>query len=143
MGHVVSKNGIQPDPKNVKSVQDWPIPRSATEVRAFFVHITVKFIRDFAHHSVSLHALTEKNASLCWISQCQDIFTYLKNALSNPPVVSFLDFTLPFSLYTDTSGSAIGAVLAQKQGHQEKVIAYASHVLTKAETKWSAYDREF
>ena len=35
LGHVVSKDGIQPDPRNVKSVQDWPIPRSATEVRAF------------------------------------------------------------------------------------------------------------
>ena len=45
-----------------------------------------------------------------------DAFTYLKHALSNPLVVSFPDFTLPFSLYTDASGSAIGAVLAQKQG---------------------------
>lgn len=33
-------------------------------------------------------------------------------------------------------------MLAQKQGHQEQVIAYASHVLTKAERKWSTYYRE-
>lgn len=57
-----------------------------------------------------------------------------------PPVVAFPDFTVPFLLYTDASCSA-GAVLAQKQT-QEKVIAYASHVLTKAERKWSTYDRE-
>lgn len=67
---------------------------------------------------------------------------YLKHALSNPPVVSFPDFTLPFSLYTDASSTAIGSVLAQKQGQQEKVIAYVSHALTKAERKWSTYDRE-
>lgn len=144
LGHVVSKDGIQPDPRNVKSVQDWPTPRSATEVRAFLGLCSYyrKFIRSFAHHSVPLHALTEKNAPFQWTSQCQDAFTYLKHALTNPPVVSFPDFTVPFSLYTDASGSAIGAVLAQRQGDQEKVVAYASHVLTKAERKWSTYDRE-
>lgn len=144
LGHVVSKDGIQPDPRNVKSVQDWPIPRSATEVRAFLGLCSYyrKFIRNFAHHSVPLHALTEKNAPFHWTVQCQDAFTYLKHALTNPPVVAFPDFTLPFFLYTDASCSAIGAVLAQRQGHQEKVIAYASHVLTKAERKWSTYDRE-
>ena len=144
LGHVVSKNGIQPDPQNVKSVQDWPTPRSATEVRAFLGLCSYyrKFIRSFAHHSVPLHALTEKNAPFQWTSQCQDAFTYLKHALSNPPVVTFPDFSLPFSLYTDASCSAIGAVLSQRQGHQDKVIAYASHVLTKAERKWSTYDRE-
>lgn len=144
LGHVVSKNGIHPDPRNVKSVQDWPAPRSATEVRAFLGLCSYyrKFIRNFAHHSVPLHALTEKNALFQWTSQCQDAFTYLKHALSSPPVVAFPDFTLSFSLYTDASCSAIGAVLAQRQGHQEKVIAYASHVLTKAERKWSTYDRE-
>lgn len=57
-------------------------------------------------------------------------------------MVAFPDFTVPFSLYTDASGSAIGAVLAQRQGNQEKMVAYASHVLTKAERKWSTYDRE-
>lgn len=144
LGHVVSKNGIQPDPKNVKSVQDWPIPRTVTEVRAFLGLCSYyrKFIKNFAHHSVPLHALTEKKALFHWTSQCQDAFTYLKHALSNPPVVTFPDFTLPFSLHTDASGSAIGAVLAQKHGQQEKVIAYASHVLTKAEKNWSTYDRE-
>jgi len=44
----------------------------------------------------------------------------MKHALTNPPVVAFPDFTVPFSLYTDASGSAIGAVLAQRQGNQEK-----------------------
>lgn len=144
LGHIVSKNGIQPDPRNVKSIKDWPTPRSATEVRAFLGLCSYyrTFIRNFAHHSVPLHALTEKHSLFQWTSQCQDAFTYLKHALSTPPVVAFPDFSLPFSLYTDASCSVIGAALAQKPGHQEQVIAYASHVLTKAERKRSTYDRE-
>uniref|UniRef100_A0AAV2M1F1 Reverse transcriptase RNase H-like domain-containing protein n=1 Tax=Knipowitschia caucasica TaxID=637954 RepID=A0AAV2M1F1_KNICA len=42
----------------------------------------------------------------------------------------------------DASCTAVGAVLGQKQEQTEKVVAYASHVLTKAEKKWSTYDRE-
>ncbi|KAK2919149.1 hypothetical protein Q8A73_003520 [Channa argus] len=93
---------------------------------------------------IELHAgqYLEKNAPFQWTLQCQDAFNYLKHALSKPPLVAFPDFTVPFILYTDASCPAIGAVLSQKQEHQEKVIAYASHVLTKAERKWSTYDRE-
>lgn len=137
LGHVVSKMAFNQKPRNVKSVQDWPVSHPATEVFRFLGLCSYyrKFIRNVAHHSFPLHALTEKNAFFQRTSQCQDPFTYLKHALSSPPVVAFTDFTLPFSLYTDASGSAIGAVLAQRQGHQEKVTAYASHVLTKAERK--------
>ncbi|KAK7926034.1 hypothetical protein WMY93_008344 [Mugilogobius chulae] len=31
LGHIVSGQGVQPDPRNVSSVQNWPIPRTATE----------------------------------------------------------------------------------------------------------------
>ncbi|KAL6456587.1 hypothetical protein MHYP_G00351310 [Metynnis hypsauchen] len=144
LGHVVSKDGIQPDPRNVQCVADWPTPHTPTEVRAFLGLCSYyrKFIRNFARHAVPLHALTEKNVPFQWTSQCQDAFTYLKHVLSNPPVVAFPDFSLPFFLYTDASCSAIGAVLAQKHSNHENVVAYASHVLTKAERRWSTYDRE-
>ncbi|KAK3568728.1 hypothetical protein QTP86_014757, partial [Hemibagrus guttatus] len=35
LGHVVSRKGLQPDPKNTEKVLNWPIPRSPSEVRAF------------------------------------------------------------------------------------------------------------
>lgn len=65
------------------------------------------------------------------------------NMLSQtPPVVTFPDFTFPCSLYTDASCSAIGTVLSERQGHRDKIVAYASHVLTKAKNKWSTCNRE-
>ena len=35
LGHVVSKNGIQTDPKKVKAIRKWPVPTNVTEVRSF------------------------------------------------------------------------------------------------------------
>ena len=35
LGHVVSKEGIQTDPKKVEAICKWPIPTNMTEVRSF------------------------------------------------------------------------------------------------------------
>ena len=57
-----------------------------------------------------------------------------------------LVFSIPtgstFYLDTDASKNGIGAVLSQKQGGIERVIAYGSRSLTKAETNYCATRRE-
>jgi len=35
LGHVVSSEGIQVDPKKIETVQSWPRPSSAIEIRIF------------------------------------------------------------------------------------------------------------
>ena len=35
LGHVVSKDGIQVDPKKIEAVADWPRPTTVTEIRSF------------------------------------------------------------------------------------------------------------
>ena len=34
-GHIVSKNGISPDPEKIKAIINWPIPKNVKQVRAF------------------------------------------------------------------------------------------------------------
>ena len=36
LGHVVSKDGIQVDPKKIEAVAEWPGPTTVTEIRNFF-----------------------------------------------------------------------------------------------------------
>ena len=46
LGHIVSKDGIETGKKKVIAIQEWPIPRTVTEVRRFlgFTNYYHKFI---------------------------------------------------------------------------------------------------
>ena len=81
--------------------------------------------------------------SFNWTSECQQSFEHLRNHLSSLPVLSYPNFKLPFLLDTDTSNDAIGAVLSQldEQGN-ERVLAYASRLLSKAERNYCVTRKE-
>ncbi|KAK7906740.1 hypothetical protein WMY93_015352 [Mugilogobius chulae] len=144
LGHVLSAEGLQPDPRNTCKVRDWPVPTSATEVRAFLGLCSYyrRFVRDFARHASPLVSLTGKNVPFSWTAECQEAFEFLRHALCAEPVMCHPDFTQPFVLYTDASQVAVGSVLTQSVDGLEKVVAYASHALSATERKWSTYDRE-
>ena len=59
------------------------------------------------------------------------------------PILQYPDFKRPFVLYTDTSGTGLGAVLSQKDDeNRERVIAYASKSLNKAESNYGITDQK-
>lgn len=69
-------------------------------------------------------------------------FETLKNYLTTPPILAYPDWNREFILFTDASNYGLGAVLSQIQNRKEVVIAYASRHLNKAETKYSATEKE-
>ena len=77
-----------------------------------------------------------------WTETCQNAFEALKGKLVSAPILAFPNTTDTFILDTDASNLAIGAVLSQKQGEVEKVIAYESRALTKEERNYCVTRRE-
>ena len=144
LGHVITSEGIQPDPEKIKVVQEYPVPKSVKDVRAFMglTNYYRKFVKGFAHIASPLHDLTKKGASFLWTDDCQKAFETLKTALTQAPILAYPDFTQPFQLATDASNDAIGMVLGQKHNGKEVVIAYAGRKLSPAERNYSTTERE-
>ena len=144
LGHVISDKGIQPDPDKLKSVREWPVPTGKDEVRSFlgFLSYYRRYVKNFALLAEPLIALTRKNAKFKWDADCEMAFVKLRHVLIDYPILAYPDFTQPFVLTTDASATGLGAVLSQGEGMQEKVIAFASRTLTKAERNYSATERE-
>ena len=71
----------------------------------------------------------------------------MKLALLSAPILAFPDFAsppdkAPFVLYTDASAVGIAGILSQTQDGQERVIAYLSRSLNKAERNYATAQRE-
>lgn len=74
---------------------------------------------------------------IIWTTEHQEIVSKFVEILTNPPVLAYPNFDLPFVLHTDASNQGLGAVLYQKQDNKLKVIGYGSRTLTPAEKKLS------
>ena len=50
LGHILSKDGIETDPKKITAIQEWPVPKTVTEVHSFldFTNYYCKCIPKYA-----------------------------------------------------------------------------------------------
>lgn len=145
LGHIVSADGVQTDPSKTEKVAQWPIPKTRKEVQQFLglANYYRRFVKDFATIAKPLHRLTEKTAKFEWTSECQTAFEEIRQRLVTAPILAFPDYERVFILDTDASDTGIGAVLSQVQEDgSERVIAYASRVLTKPERRYCVTRRE-
>jgi hypothetical protein len=144
LGHVVSKEGTRPDPGKVEAVVHFPIPKTITSVRSFLglTGYYRKYIRGYSRMVGPLFELTKKDVAFVWDVGCQQAYQALKVALVNAPVLTRPDFRRTFWLDVDWSPKGVGAILSQKEGKSEKVIAYASKSLTKAQRKFHPMEGE-
>ena len=79
-----------------------------------------------------------------WGEDCEKSFEKLKELCTSAPVLAYADYQKPFKLNTDASGLGLGAVFYQThENGKDRVIAYASRVLSNAEFKYPAHKLEF
>ena len=146
LGHIVDEQGIHTDPKKVEAVASWETPKRVKDVRAFLglTGYYRRFIKDYGKIAKPLHSLTEKDTTFHWTEETQEAFQKLKEALVTAPVLGYPSQQESdlFILDTDASNCHIGGVLSQVQNGQEKVIAFGSRVLSKAERNYCVTRRE-
>ena len=145
LGHVVSEKGVQPNPTNVAKIMEWPVPKTPKQVRQFVAMGSYyrRFIKDFAKLVRPMVDLTKKGCRFIWSAACDESFRKLKEALVSSDVMGYpLNEGGEFILDTDASDVALGAVLSQIQDGRERVIAYASRAMAKAEKNYCVTEKE-
>ncbi|XP_049369909.1 uncharacterized mitochondrial protein AtMg00860-like [Solanum verrucosum] len=127
LGHIISSEGIEVDPKKTDAVKSLPKPLSPLDIGNFlglsgYYRI---FVEGFSLIASPLTALTQKKVKSIWSEACEKIFQELKDRLTSAPVLILLEGTDSFVVYCDASRIGIGCVHMQNG----KVIAYASREL--------------
>ncbi len=101
-----------------------------------------KYIRGYSRMAGPLFELTKKDVAFVWNQNCQRALDDLKRTLVEAPILVRPDFKEPFCLDVDWSTKGVGAILSQKEGKFEKVVAYASKALTVVQRKFHPMEGE-
>lgn len=144
LGHVICKEGVKPNPNKIKAIQNYPIPKTPTEIKRFLGLLGYyrKFIPDFARLTKPLTQCLKKGSKITLTQNYTNCFEHCKTLLTNDPILQYPDFTREFILTTDASNVAIGAVLSQGSVGSDKPIAYASRTLNSSELNYSTIEKE-
>lgn len=141
LGHIISTDGIKPNPDKLKAINNYRIPKTPKEIKRFLglVGYYRKFIKDFARIAKPMTSFLKQNSKVninC--PKYIEAFETLKTLIINPPILKYPDFSKTFTLTTDASNYAIGAVLSQS----DHPISFASRTLNDHETRYSTIEKE-
>lgn len=144
LGHVISQEGVKPDPKKVEAVLHFPRPKNSKNIKQFLglAGYYRRFLNDFSKIAKPLTTLLKKDEPFVWQEEQEKAFITLRDNLCTEPLLQHPDFTKPFVLTTDASGYAVGGILSQGNIGKDKPIAYASRLLNKAEQNYSTIEKE-
>ena len=78
LGYVVTAQGIKIDEEKVKAIQDWPTPKSVSEVRIFhgLASFYRHFVKDFSSIVVPLNEVLKKSVGFSWGEEQELAFVF-------------------------------------------------------------------
>ena len=150
-GHLLTKNGVKPDPKKVEAICNWPVPKDITQLQSFLgaVNYLAKFIPHLPALQAPLQDLLKFESKYVWSANHQVCFEQIKDAVCKDITLKFYDPSLP--TYIETDGT--GVVLLQRIDSDFTLgeydiptslmpVALASKTLTSAEHNYANIERE-
>ena len=140
MGHIISAQGLAPDPDKVRAVQELPKPTDVQGVQRLLGVVTylAKFMPKLSEVCEPLRRLTDKDVMFDWMPQHDKALDTIKQLITQAPVLQFFDVKKEVSIECDSSDVGLGAVLTQ----EGRPVAYASRSLTPSERNYAQIEKE-
>lgn len=149
LGHLVNQQGIQPSPDRITAINSYKRPDTVKGLRRFLgmINFYRKFLPNAAQKQIILNNyLTgnkkDGNRKINWTKESSDAFDEVKRQLSESTLLAFPSHEAPLALVVDASDLAVGAVVQQNIGDNWQPLGFFSVKISKAQIKYSAYDRE-
>jgi hypothetical protein len=139
LGHLVGKDGVRVDPKNIEAMQYWPHPKTLKILRGFLglTGYYRKFVKNYGKIPAPLTALLNNN-SFTWTPVVAQDFQTLKMVMCTTLVLALPDFTKTSVLECDSSGKGIGVVLMQ----EGRPLSFTNKQLSERNLGKSIYEKE-
>eukprot|EP00253_Pinus_taeda_P026609 PITA_26609 len=76
LGHIITKDGIAVDPKKIKAIMEWPVPKDVADVRSFMglAGYYRRFVEGFSKVAFPITSLQKKGKLFHWTPNCQKSF---------------------------------------------------------------------
>ena len=145
LGHILTTQGIRPDPDKVIAIQNFPTPRKIKDLRAFLglCNFYRKFQSHYAELVQQLTHLLRKNNKWQWGEAEEKVFKLIKEKFLEEIVLCHPDFSKTFILQTDCSDLGLGGVLFQEDEEKNhRVITFLSRALHGPEVRYTTTEKE-
>ena len=138
--HLVTSEGLKPDPEKVEAIQMTKEPSNVTELRRYlgFIQYLTRFLPNLADGIEPLIKLTKSDTKWVWGEDEKESFKSVKELIMKEPILHFYNPEEELEIQCDASDTELGAVLMQA-GQQ---IAYKSHAMTPAERNYAPVEKE-
>lgn len=168
LGHIVSAEGVSPDPAKIEAVTSWPQPTNLKSLQSFLgfcgyyrhfianysaiVRPLTELTKGYAPTQKSKKHIKDQNKSYLnvsepfgerWDESCSDAFHQIIHCLTHAPVLAFADPSKAYILHVDASLKGLGAVLYQDYPEGLRPVAFASRKLSQPERNYPIHQLEF
>lgn len=137
-GHLLTSEGLKPDPAKVAAVKDMAAPSSKAKLQTMmgiFSYMS-KFAENLSAVTSHLRELLAKHVEFEWTQRQQNALYQVKKILTEPgKLLAYYDPKKDLTLQTDSSRQGVGATLLQ----DGRPLAYASKSLTPSEKNYTGY----
>ena len=140
VGHIISAEGLKPDPEKVSAMKETPPPTTKEDVLRFLgsIQYLAKFLPMVAEVETPPRELTKRDVLFHWDAPQAEAFQRLKDLFCTAPVLAYYHVKKETTIQCDASKNAVGAVLLQ----EGRPVTYASRKRRKSELNWAPIEKE-
>ena len=108
VGHIISAEGLKPDPEKVRAMKEMPPPTTKEDVRRFLgsIQYLAKFLLMLAEVETPLRELTNRDVLFRWDAPQAEALQRHKDLCCTAPVLAYYDVKKETTIQCDTSKNA-------------------------------------